>query len=106
MFFGKLKGDGHYGFGVFEDRFESYKEIDDDEHMAMIDEANSKGKLIDADEEGNPILVDPPPPTEEEISEQYNKKENKNQKCYLIELNDYENFKQKINYLIFLINTK
>jgi len=70
MFFGKLKGDGHYGFGVFEDRFESYKEIDDDEHMAMIDEANSKGKLIDADEEGNPILVDPPPPTEEEISEQ------------------------------------
>ena len=38
---------------------------------------------------------------EEEISEQYNKKENKNQKCYLIELNDYENFKQKINYLIF-----
>ena len=38
---------------------------------------------------------------EEEISEQYNKKENKNQKCYLIELNNYENFKQKINYKIF-----
>jgi len=70
MYFGKLKGDGHYGFGVFKERFESYKEIDDDEHMAMINEASSKGKLIDADEEGNPIFVDPPPPTEEEISKQ------------------------------------
>lgn len=70
MFFGKFKDDEHYGFGVFEERFESYKEIDDNEHMAMIDEANSKGKLIDADEEGNPILVDPPPPTEEEVNKQ------------------------------------
>lgn len=69
MLFGKLK-DGQYGFGVFIERFESFKEISADEHMAIISKANSEGRLISADEEGNPILVDPPPPTEEEVNRQ------------------------------------
>lgn len=61
MFFGKLKNSNDYGFGCFEDRFESYKDIDDDYHMALVEKANQEGKAIGADEEGNPILVDLPP---------------------------------------------
>lgn len=70
MYFGKFKRDGTWGFGVFEDRFETYKEIDDDWHLAFIRKANLEQKRIDADENGNPILVDPPLPTEEEIIKQ------------------------------------
>lgn len=70
MFFGKLKDSNEWGFGVFENRFETYKEIDDAEHMSIINRANSEGKLISADEEGNPILVDPPEPSEEEKAKQ------------------------------------
>jgi len=70
MFFGKLKDSNEWGFGVFENRFETYKEIDDAVHMSIINRANSEGKLISADEEGNPILVDPPEPSEEEKARQ------------------------------------
>lgn len=69
MFFGKLK-DGSYGFGVFTECFESFKEIDIDEQMNLIKKANSEGKLISADKEGNPLLVDPPEPSEEEKAKQ------------------------------------
>ena len=69
MLFGKLKDSDTWGFGIFADRFETYKEISDDEHMSIVNKANSEGKLISADEEGNPILVDPPPPTPEEEKE-------------------------------------
>lgn len=61
MFFGKLKDSNDYGFGCFEDRFESYKDIDDDYHMTLVEKANQEGKIIGADKEGNPILIDPPP---------------------------------------------
>lgn len=70
MFFGKLKDSNEWGFGVFESRFETYKEIDDAVHMSIINRANNEGKLISADEEGNPILVAPPEPTEEEKAKQ------------------------------------
>lgn len=69
MFFGKLKNSNDYGFGCFEDRFESYKDIDDDYHMALVEKAISEGKLISGDKYGNPILVDPPPPTDEEVKQ-------------------------------------
>lgn len=69
MLFGKNKN-GTWGFGVFEERFESYKVIDDTAHMDLINRANTEGKLIEADDEGNPILVSPPPPTEEEKRQQ------------------------------------
>ena len=36
--------------------------------MSIIDEANNKGKLIKGDKNGQPILVDPPKPTEKEIA--------------------------------------
>lgn len=70
MLFGKIKDSDSWGFSVFADRFETYKEIPDDEHMSIINKANSEGKLISADEEGNPILVDPPPTTPEEVKKQ------------------------------------
>ncbi len=70
MLFGELKDSDTWGFDVFADRFKTCKEIPDDEHMSIINKANSEGKLISADEEGNPILVDPPPPTPEDVKNQ------------------------------------
>lgn len=69
MLFGKLK-DGNYGFAVFKERFESYKEINADEHMSLILRANKEGKLIGSDKDGNPVLIAPPPPTPEEEKRQ------------------------------------
>lgn len=37
-------------------------EITNEEHAALL-EGQSQGKLIDFDEAGRPVLVDPPPPT-------------------------------------------
>jgi hypothetical protein len=68
MFFGKLKNNGDWGFFPLKDRFEKCIEIDDKAHMELIEKANSTGKLISGDKKGNPILVDPPKPTEEEIA--------------------------------------
>lgn len=71
VFFGKVKGtENEWGFDVFETTFESYIEVDDDEHMGIIEKANSEGKLISGDKDGNPILVDLPKPTEEELKKQ------------------------------------
>ena len=70
MYFGRLKNTDEWGFDVFTSSFESYITIDDAEHMSIISAANSQGKLIKGDENGNPILVDPPPPTEQEIAKQ------------------------------------
>lgn len=68
MFFGKLKNSNDYGFGISKDQFSSFKEIDDKEHMAIIHKANLEGKILGADKSGNPILMDPPPPSQDEIN--------------------------------------
>ena len=61
MLFGKLKGlDNEWGFDVFDTTFDFCKEITDEEHEELINEAISTGKLISGDKEGNPILIDPP----------------------------------------------
>lgn len=71
MYFGKIKKtEDEWGFDVFTETFESYKSIDSETHMKIIEEANAEGKIIKGDKEGNPILVEPPPPTEEEIKQQ------------------------------------
>lgn len=71
MFFGKIKGtENNWGFDVFAKNFESYKEVSDEEHMSIINKANAEGKLISGDADGNPILVNPPEPTEEEKIQQ------------------------------------
>lgn len=41
-------------------------EITAEEHAALL-EGQSQGKLIQADENGYPILAEPPAPTEEEV---------------------------------------
>lgn len=41
-------------------------EITTEEHAALL-EGQSQGKLIQADANGRPVLVDPPPPTEAEL---------------------------------------
>ena len=71
MFFGKIKGtEDEWGFDVFSERFDPCKEIDDSEHMSIINEANSTGKLIKGDADGNPVLVDPPEPSDYEKAQQ------------------------------------
>lgn len=71
MYFGKIKNtEDEWGFDVFTETFESYKSIDSETHMKIIEEANAEGRIIKGDKEGNPILVEPPPPTEEEIKQQ------------------------------------
>lgn len=69
VFFGKIKDSNEYGFGVFEERFDSYIEIDEEEHMRIINKANNENKEIKADENGKPILVDRPLPSKKEIAE-------------------------------------
>ena len=50
MFFGKIKGtNDEWGFDVFNSNFESFIEIDKAKHMSIVNEANSKGKLIKGD---------------------------------------------------------
>lgn len=66
--FGKLKDSEEYGFGVFADRFETYVEVDDNEHMSLIEQANSQNKDIKPDKDGKPILVDRPPPSQKEVA--------------------------------------
>lgn len=71
MFFGKIKGtEDEWGFDVFNSTFESFIEIDKSKHMSIVNEANSKGKLIKGDADGNPILIAPPEPSEKEKAEQ------------------------------------
>ena len=70
MFFGKLKNTKNdWAFNFETDCFESFIEIDNDLHMDFINKANSEGKLIKGDENGNPILVEAPGPTEKEKAE-------------------------------------
>ena len=45
-------------------------EITDEEHAALI-EGQASGKIITADENGYPILSDPPPPTTEQVIASY-----------------------------------
>lgn len=67
MYFGKIKGtEDEWGFDVFTKSFETYKEISNNEHIEIIKQANKEQKRIVGDSDGNPILIDYPPPTEEE----------------------------------------
>lgn len=64
--FGKIKDTDLYGFGTHEESFETFKEISDEEHDRIIKEANEVGKPIGADENGDPIIIEPPEPSQEE----------------------------------------
>lgn len=49
---------------------EDVVEITAEQHAELL-EGQSQGKLIQADAKGRPVLVDPPPPTAEQIIAQY-----------------------------------
>jgi phosphoenolpyruvate carboxylase len=70
-YFGIAKDTDEWVFDCFETSFEEgkYKEITDEEHNSIVEQAQAQGKWIGGDENGNPILIDPPQPTEEEIKQ-------------------------------------
>ena len=66
MFYSKTTG-GFYTREIHGDNISADAvEITDAEHVALI-EGQAQGKRIVADENGRPILQDPPPPTTEQI---------------------------------------
>ena len=70
MLFGKIKGSkNEWGFSITGKILDSFIEINDIRHMEIVAKANNEGKLIKGDQNGNPILVDPPPPTDEELNQ-------------------------------------
>lgn len=70
MLFGKIKGTDNWGFDIFEKTFESFIEVDDKEHIELIEKANSTNKIIVGDKDGKPVLTDSPEPTDEQKAEQ------------------------------------
>lgn len=70
MFYSKSTG-GFYTYEIHGDSIPyDAVEITEAEHAALL-EGQSQGKRIVADENGRPILQDPPPPTAEQIIAQY-----------------------------------
>lgn len=70
MFYSKSTG-GFYDRAIHGDNIPADAvEITVEEHQALF-EGQSQGKLIQADANGRPVLVDPPPPTPEQIIAQY-----------------------------------
>ena len=70
MFYSKTTG-GFYVREIHGDNIPADAvEITTEEHQALL-EGQSQGKLIQADANGLPVLVDPPPPTPEQIVAQY-----------------------------------
>lgn len=66
MYFGKLKDNDSYGFSTNNNIFETYKEVTEELHEELFEEAKQKKKIFSADENGDPILVDLPEPSEQE----------------------------------------
>lgn len=70
MFYSKQTG-GFYDTAIHGDNIPADAvEITAEEHAALLT-GQSQGKLIQADEDGSPILIDPPPPTSEQIIATY-----------------------------------
>jgi hypothetical protein len=66
MFYSKVTG-GFYDTAIHGDNIPADAvEISNEEHSALL-EAQSHGKIIHGDTLGNPVAVDPPPPTPEQI---------------------------------------
>lgn len=70
MFYSKSTG-GFYSREIHGDNIPADAvEITNEQHQALID-GQPQGKMIQADANGRPVLVDPPPPTPEQIITQY-----------------------------------
>lgn len=70
MYYSKSTG-GFYSQEIHGDSIPAdAMEITADEHAALL-EGQSSGKIITADENGSPVLSDPPPPTTEQVIASY-----------------------------------
>ena len=69
MYFGKLKGRESYGFSDDISIFETCKEVTEELHDELFEEARQEGKIFSVNENGDPILVDLPEPSEKEQAE-------------------------------------
>jgi hypothetical protein len=66
MFYSKFNG-GFYDTAINVDNIpEDAVEVTTEQHAALL-EGQSQGKIISADENGHPILIDPPRPTTDQI---------------------------------------
>lgn len=71
ILFGRIKNtDNEWGFNDDENMFDTWKEVTEEIHRETVLQANAQQKLIKGDKDGNPILVDLPKPTEEELKKQ------------------------------------
>jgi hypothetical protein len=63
------KKNGNWGFYLEADGLdpESVCMLEDSDHIALIGEANSSGKVLRWHDNGEPYLSDPPPPSDEEL---------------------------------------
>lgn len=68
IFFGTKDG-VTYGAHLKNSNLKSYIEILDADWLSFVKKANTEGKIIKADVNGNPILIDVPQPSEKEILE-------------------------------------
>jgi len=70
FYFGPHKEDGEWCCYEEERKnlLSSSVEIEKSIWLALVDEANSSGKLIQGDDKGYPLLVSPPAPTTEELA--------------------------------------
>ena len=70
IYYGTKDGE-MYGFYLDTKGFinDKYIELTEENHRKIIEDANSQGKIIKPDEKGNPVLMDPPEPTEKELKE-------------------------------------
>lgn len=68
IYFGKVKNTEDYGFDYIETTFEEYIEVTEEMHENIISQANEEQKLIKADKDGKPILVERPQPSKQEIN--------------------------------------
>ena len=67
ILFGRIKNtDNEWGFNDDKNMFDTCKEVTEEIHRETVLQANAQQKLIKGDKDGNPILIDPPAPTEEE----------------------------------------
>ena len=77
IYFGRNKNDGSYGFSFDKGFLDNEYEISEQEHRDLLRAVNNSDKVLSADKDGKPILIDAPEPTEEELAleKYYNLKE-------------------------------
>ena len=68
VYFGKNKNDGSFGFSFDKGFLDNEYEISEQEHLRLVRAVNNSDKVLSADKDGKPILIDAPKPTEEELA--------------------------------------